>query len=96
MDIYKLPVGKRGVITLPKEARVQSGITEKTIMTMLDLDGVFILAPHKLQTDILADRLAKKLMAKGETLKSTLKTLEEIRVEEQEWLNGRPTGRELL
>ena len=50
-------------------------------MTLLDLDGVFVLSRQPSQVDVLADRIADELAGQGETLASMLQTLREVRAE---------------
>ena len=50
-------------------------------MTLLDLDGVFVLSPQPSHVDALADRIADELAGRGETLASMLQTLREVRAE---------------
>ncbi len=50
-------------------------------MTLVDLDGVFVLSPRPSQVDPLADELAQDLAARGQSLESMLQTLREVRAE---------------
>jgi hypothetical protein len=50
-------------------------------MTLLDLDGVFVLSRQPSQVDALADRIAEELTGRGETLESMLQALHEVRAE---------------
>ncbi len=81
MTIYPIQVAKRGVITLPAEVRRENQIQEGQIMTLVDLDGVLILIPKELQTDRLANRLAKAWQEQGLDLETMLTTLREVRGE---------------
>ncbi len=81
MSVYPVQVAKRGVITLPAEVRRENRIQEGQIMTLIDLEGVLILVPKELQTDRLADRLAKAWQEQGLDLETMLKTLREVRSE---------------
>lgn len=81
MAIYRIHVAKRGVITLPAEVRRENQIQEGQAMTLIDLDGVLILAPQELQTDRLANRLAEMWQEQGLDLETMLRTLREVRSE---------------
>lgn len=81
MTIYQIRVAKRGVITLPVEIRKENRIREGQTMTLIDLEGVLILAPRELQTDRLANRLAEIWREQGLDLEAMLKTLHEVRDE---------------
>ncbi len=81
MTLYRLQITKRGVVTLPAEVRKRSNLREGQFLTLLDLGGVFVLAPRELEIDILATRLAEKWQAQGESLETMLKTLREVRDE---------------
>lgn len=49
-------MAQRGLVTLPKEVRQAHNIQPGQQLTLLDLDGVFILSPQPSQVDALADR----------------------------------------
>ncbi len=81
-DTFQVQVVRRGVITLPKELREQSHISEGDTLTLIDLgDGVVVMSPRRSRVDEIADRLAKKWRDSGETLESMLATLREVRAE---------------
>ncbi len=81
MTLYRLQITKRGVITLPAQVRKRSNLREGQFMTLLDLGGVFVLAPRELETDLLAARLAEKWQEQGENLETMLQTLRQVRDE---------------
>lgn len=82
MRTFTLQVAQRGLVTLPKEVRRAYNIVPGQQMTLLDLDGVFVLSRRPSQVDALADRLAEKLTERGETLESMLQALREVRAED--------------
>ena len=81
MQTFTIQVAQRGLVTLPKEVRQAHNIQPGQQMTLLDLDGVFVLSPQPSQVDALADRIADELAGRGETLESMLQTLREVRAE---------------
>ena len=81
MQSFTLHVAQRGLVTLPKELRQAHNIQPGQQMTLLDLDGVFVLSPQPSQVDALADRIADELAGRGETLASMLQALHEARAE---------------
>ena len=81
MQTFTLQVAQRGLVTLPKEVRQAHNIQPGQQMTLLDLDGVFVLSRRPSQVDALADRIADELTDRGETLESMLQTLQEVRTE---------------
>jgi len=81
MQTFTLQVAQRGLVTLPKEVRRAHNIQPGQQMTLLDLDGVFVLSQRPSQVDALADRIAEELTARGETLESMFQTLREVRAE---------------
>lgn len=81
MQTFTLQVAQRGLVTLPKEVRQAHNIKPGQQMTLLDLDGVFVLSPRPSQVDALADRIADELVDRGETLESMLQALREVRAE---------------
>jgi bifunctional DNA-binding transcriptional regulator/antitoxin component of YhaV-PrlF toxin-antitoxin module len=78
---FTLQVAQRGLITLPKIVRMAYDIRPGQEMTLVDLDGVFVLSPRPSQVDPLADELAQDLAARGQSLESMLLTLREVRAE---------------
>ena len=61
MQTFTLQVAQRGLVTLPKEVRQAHNIQPGQQMTLLDLDGMFVLSPRPSQVDALADRIAVEL-----------------------------------
>lgn len=81
-DQYQIQVGRRGVITIPKEIRDQNNISDGDILSMSELStGVFVLSTQRSRVDDIADRLAKEWQESGESLESMLSTLREVRTE---------------
>jgi bifunctional DNA-binding transcriptional regulator/antitoxin component of YhaV-PrlF toxin-antitoxin module len=74
-----LQVAQRGLLTLPKALREAYGIAPGDTMTLLDLGGVFVLAPRPSEVDAIASRLAARWEAQGETLETMLQALREER-----------------
>jgi AbrB family looped-hinge helix DNA binding protein len=81
MTVYQIQVAKRGIITLPAEVRRENQIREGQTLSLIDWDGVLIIAPQELHTDRLANRLAKVWQEQGLDLETMLKTLREVRSE---------------
>lgn len=79
MRSMTLQVAQRGLITLPKALRETYGISPGDTLTLLDLGGVFVLAPRPSEVDAIADRLADRWKAQGETLETMLQALREER-----------------
>jgi len=79
MSGMTLYMAQRGLITIPKALREAYGIQPGDALTLLDLGGVFVLAPKPSQIDALAERIAAELQDKGETLESMLQALREER-----------------
>jgi len=78
---FTLQVAQRGLITLPQAVRKAYDIRPGQAMTLVDLDGVFVLSPRPSQVDPLADELAQELAARGQSLESMLQALREVRAE---------------
>ena len=82
---YQLQVGRRGVITFPKELRDQNNITDGDILTLFELsEGVFVISRRRSQVDEVAHKLAQEWQDSGESLESMLTTLREVRAEYDE------------
>ena len=82
---YQVQVGRRGVITFPKELRDQNNIVDGEILNLIELsDGVFVISRRRSQIDEIADKLAQEWQDSGESLESMLTTLREVRAEYNE------------
>jgi len=85
---YRVQVGRRGVITFPKELRDQKNILDGEILNLIELsDNVFVISRQRSQIDEIANRLANELQDSGESLESMLSTLREVR---SEYLDQKP------
>ena len=81
-NTFQVQVGRRGIITLPKELREQNNIEEGDTLTLIDLgDGVVIMSLRRSRVDEIANKLAKEWQDSGESLESMLSTLHEVRAE---------------
>jgi len=81
MQSFTVQIAQRGLVTLPKEVRQAYNLQPGQKLTLLDLDGVFVLSRQPSQVDALADRIADELRGRGETLESMLQALREVRAE---------------
>ncbi|MEJ2354087.1 MAG: AbrB/MazE/SpoVT family DNA-binding domain-containing protein, partial [Anaerolineales bacterium] len=78
-------VGRRGVITFPKELRDQNNIADGEILNLIELSNdVFVISRRRSQIDEVANKLAQKWQDSGESLESMLTTLREVRAEYHE------------
>ena len=78
-DTMTINITQRGVLTLPKSIRNRYKLNPGDSLTLLDIDGVLVLAPLRSEIDLLADRISRALLEKGETLDSMLIRLREER-----------------
>lgn len=74
-----LQVAQRGLITLPKALREAYCIEAGDTLTLLDLGGVFVLAPRQSEVEVLADQLSTEWKGRGETLETMLQAVREER-----------------
>ncbi len=72
-------ISQRGVLTLPKALRESYQLKPGDVVTVIDLDGAFVITPRRLEVDRLSDEIASTLAARGESLESMLKVLREER-----------------
>lgn len=79
---YQVQVGRRGVITFPKEIRDQENIADGEVLNLIKLSGdVYVISRRSSQVARAADQLAKEWKDSGESLESMLSTLREVRTE---------------
>ncbi len=78
-DTMTVRMTQRGVLVMPKALRAQYHLRPGDTFTLLDLGGVFVLSPRRSEIDSLADRLARSLTERGETLETVLQALREER-----------------
>ena len=84
-NTYQVQVGRRGVITFPKELRDQNNIADGEILNLIELSGdVFVISRRRSQVDEIANKLALEWQDSGESLESMLTTLREVRAEYDE------------
>lgn len=84
-NTYQVKVGRRGVITFPKELRDQKNISDGEILNLIELsDNVFVISRRRSRVDEVADKLAQEWQDSGESLESMLNTLREVRAEYDE------------
>jgi AbrB family looped-hinge helix DNA binding protein len=82
---YQIQVGRRGVITFPKELRDQNNIAEGEILNLIELsDDVFVVSRRRSKIDDVANQLAQEWQNSGESLESMLKTLHDVRADYDE------------
>ena len=82
---YQIQVGRRGVITFPKELREQNNIAEGEILNLIELsENVFVISRRRSQVDEAANKLAQEWRDSGESLESMLAALREVRAEYHE------------
>lgn len=82
---YQVQVGRRGVITFPKELRDQNNIADGEILNLIELsEDVFVISRRRSQVDEVANKLAQEWQNSGESLQSMLNTLREVRAEYDE------------
>ena len=72
-------ISQRGVLTLPRSLRDRYKIKPGDVVTVIDLDGAFVISPHRSEVDRLADEIGSILAERGESLESMLTTLREER-----------------
>ena len=84
-NTYQVQVGRRGVITFPKELRDQNNIADGEILNLIELSAdVFVISRRRSQVDEVANKLAQEWQDSGESLESMLLTLREVRAEYDE------------
>ena len=84
-NTYQVQVGRRGVITFPKELRDQNNISDGEILNLIALSAdVFVISRRRSQVDEVANKLAEEWQDSGESLESMLRTLREVRAEYDE------------
>jgi bifunctional DNA-binding transcriptional regulator/antitoxin component of YhaV-PrlF toxin-antitoxin module len=86
---FQVQVARRGSIKLPKELREQNKIKEGDVLTLKDLgEGIVVMSPRRFRVDEIADELAKEWRDSGESLKSMLASLREVRAKNRRARNS--------
>lgn len=81
-NTYQIQVGRRGVITFPKEIRDQENIADGEVLNLIKLSGdVYVISRRSSQVARAVDQLAEEWNNSGESLESMLSTLREVRAE---------------
>ena len=75
-DPRKVKITRRGGVTIPQELRQEYDLEEGDVLTLIDLDGTFVVKPGTLQVDRLAGRIRNQLEEEGESLQSVLADLQ--------------------
>lgn len=79
VDTVTVQMAQRGVLVLPKALRDTYSLKPGDRFTLLDMGGVFVLAPRESRVDAPTDRIASELLDEGETLETMLQALREER-----------------
>jgi bifunctional DNA-binding transcriptional regulator/antitoxin component of YhaV-PrlF toxin-antitoxin module len=81
-NTYQVQVGRRGVITFPKEIRDQENIVDGEVLNLIKLSGdVYVISRRSSQVARAANQLAKEWKDSKDSLESMLSTLREVRKE---------------
>jgi AbrB family looped-hinge helix DNA binding protein len=79
---YRIQVGRRGVITIPKEWRDQDNISDGDVLNLINLSGdVYVISRRRSKIGQVANKLANEWEKSGETLDSMLSALCEGRTD---------------
>ncbi len=78
-DTMTIKIAQRGAVVIPQKLRHAYDLKTGDTLTLLDLGGVFVLSRRQSDVDAIADRITNRLVERGETLESMLKTLREER-----------------
>ena len=79
IDTMNVQLGQRGIITLPKPLQENYNLRAGDDFTLLNLDGVLVLAPGRSQIDSLAEQITQSFVDEGESIESMLFALREER-----------------
>ena len=76
---FTLTLADDGTLTLPESLQEKYDLEPGRRITLLDLDGIFVVIPTESKIDALADNVRAVLEAQGESLESMLVALRETR-----------------
>ncbi len=79
MASVNLQMAQRGVITIPRSLRESYGMQPGDTLTLIDLDGVFVISPRRSEIDPIADTIKREWAETDETLETMLHALQEER-----------------
>lgn len=74
-----IQIRSKGTITLPAELRRKYNLEEGETLTLVDMGGVFMIAPQDSKVMRSADRVAKKVREANVSLDELFDTLDEER-----------------
>jgi bifunctional DNA-binding transcriptional regulator/antitoxin component of YhaV-PrlF toxin-antitoxin module len=75
----RVQIGKRGTVTLPVQLRKRYGLDAGDLLTVLDLGGVFVLAPEVSVVSKIAREIEQLREEAGLSLEEFLQGLDEQR-----------------
>jgi hypothetical protein len=79
MTASTIQIKQQGTLSLPSELQAKYELNEGDALTLLDLDGVFLLTPKPSIVSKLADKIEQLRLEEGFSIEDLLKGLDEQR-----------------
>ena len=79
MSTTKVQISRTGAVTLPAKIRSRYKLEWRDVLTLIDLDGAFLLCPKRSVVPQLARKIEKQREEAGMTVEDLLEGLDERR-----------------
>lgn len=79
MTALTIQIQQQGILSLPSELQAKYKINEGDILTLLDLDGIFLLTPKPSIVSELADKIEQLRQKKGLSIEDLIEGLDKQR-----------------
>ena len=79
MPALTIQIKQQGTLSLPSELRTKYELNEGDILTLVDLDGIFLLTPKLSTVSILADKVEQLRQREGLSVEDLIEGLDKQR-----------------
>lgn len=79
MTVLTIQIQQRGTLSFPSELRTKYKLNEGDTLTLLDLDGIFLLTPKPSLVSKLADKIEQLRQKKGLSIEDLIEGLDRQR-----------------
>ncbi|MBM3241531.1 hypothetical protein FJZ31_35060 [Candidatus Poribacteria bacterium] len=79
MTTLTIQINQQGTLSLPFELQTKYNLNEGDVLTLLDLDGIFLLTPKPSIVSILADKIEQLRQKEGLSIEDLIEGLDKQR-----------------